>query len=287
MSQYQILTDSTCDFPNDLYAQLNLAVVPLTVRFRQQEQNDTNDDSLRAMYEGLRAGETATTSAINPQRWASAMEPYLKDGKDLLVMTFSSGLSTTYQSAVIAAEELREAYPQRTIHVVDTLAASLGEGLLVLHACRLRDSGMDLGTLHAWVEENKLHLCHWFTVDDLMYLKRGGRISPTTALVGTMLQIKPVLHVDNEGHLVNVAKSRGRKAAIHAMVEKMEKTMGSFDNTTVAISHGDCREDAEELASLLKERFGVQEVLISYVGAVIGSHSGPGTLALFFLGNQR
>ena len=287
MRQYQILTDSTCDFPNDLYAQLDLGVVPLTVRFRQQEQDDTNDESLHAMYEGLRAGETATTSAINPQRWAGAMEPYLKDGKDLLVMTFSSGLSTTYQSAVIAAEELREAYPQRTIHVVDTLAASLGEGLLVLCACRLRDQGMDLDTLHAWVEEHKLHLCHWFTVDDLMYLKRGGRISPTTALVGTMLQIKPVLHVDNAGHLVNVAKSRGRKAAIHAMVEKMEKTMGSFDNTTVAISHGDCREDAEELASLLKERFGVKEVLISYVGAVIGSHSGPGTLALFFLGDQR
>ena len=287
MSAYQILTDSTCDFPNDLYAQLDLGVAPLTVRFRDQERDDANDDSLKTLYAGLRAGETATTAAVNPQRWESIMEPYLKEGKDLLVMAFSSGLSTTYQSAVIAAEALGDQYPERTIHVVDTLAASLGEGLLVLHACRLRDSGMDLESLHTWVEEHKLHLCHWFTVDDLMYLKRGGRISPTTALVGTMLQIKPVLHVDNEGHLVNVAKSRGRKAAIHAMVDRMEKTMGSFDNTTVAISHGDCREEAEELASLLKERFGVKEVVISYVGAAIGSHSGPGTLALFFLGTCR
>ena len=287
MCNYQILTDSTCDFPDAMYSRLNLAVVPLTVRFRDKEADDRNDDSLKELYAGLRAGETTTTAAVNPQRWAEAMEPSLKAGQDLLVMTFSSGLSTTCQSARIAAEELRERYPERTIHVVDTLAASLGEGLLVYQACRLRDSGMDLDTLHSWVEENKLHLCHWFTVDDLMYLKRGGRISPTTALVGTMLQIKPVLHVDDAGHLISVSKARGRKAAINALAERMAATMGAFDNTTVAISHGDCREEAEELAAVLKERFGVQEVLISYVGAVIGSHSGPGTLALFFFGDHR
>lgn len=287
MCNYQIITDSTCDFPNELYEKLSLTVVPLTVRFRDQEQDDTNDQSLHTLYDGLRAGEMAVTSAINPQRWATAMESALSLGKDVLVMAFSSGLSTTYQSAVIAAQELREKYPERKIYVADTLAASLGEGLLVWHACQKRDEGMDLDSLYAWVEENKLHVCQWFTVDDLMYLKRGGRVSAATALVGTMLQIKPVLHVDNEGHLINKAKTRGRKASIEALAEKMAQTMGDFDNRFVTISHGDCEEDARYLAKLLKERCGVEEVLISYVGAVIGSHAGPGTVAMFFMGQQR
>ena len=287
MNQYQIITDSTCDFPNEMYAQLQLTVVPLTVNFRGQEQEDTNDDSLKQIYNGLRSGEAATTSAINPQRWSAAMEPALRQGRDVLVLAFSSGLSTTYQSAVIAAEELRETYPQRKIYVVDTLAASLGEGLLVWYACKKRDEGMDIDGVYRWVEENKLHLCHWFTVDDLMYLKRGGRINAATALVGTMLQIKPVLHVDDEGHLINVAKTRGRKTAIEALAEKMRRSGAGYDNRFVTISHGDCREDAEYLAKLLKERCGVEEVFISYVGAVIGSHAGPGTVALFFLGDKR
>ena len=287
MSNYQIITDSTCDFPNEYYEKLNVTLVPLTVNFRGQELEDTNDDSLHTMYDGLRAGEAAVTSAVNPQRWATAMEPALKDGKDVLVLAFSSGLSTTYQSAVIAAEELRETYPDRKIYVVDTLAASLGEGLLVRYACRKRDEGMDIDSLYRWAEETKHQVCQWFTVDDLMYLKRGGRVSAATALVGTMLQIKPVLHVDKDGRLVNVAKTRGRKASIDALAEKIRLSGDSFDKSLVTISHGDCREDAEYLAKLLKERFGVEEVLISYVGAVIGSHAGPGTVALFFLGDQR
>ena len=287
MCNFQIITDSTCDFPNEYYKELNVRVVPLTVAFQGQERDDTNDDSLHAMYDGLRAGETATTSAVNPQRWAQAMESALKEGKDVLVLAFSSGLSTTYQSAVIAAEELKEQYPQRKIYVVDTLAASLGEGLLVYYACKKRDEGTDLDSLYAWVEENKKHICQWFTVDDLMYLKRGGRISAATAMVGTMLQIKPVLHVDDQGHLVNVSKARGRKASIEALADKLVKSGVGFDNRFVTISHGDCREDAEYLAQILKERCGVQEVLISYVGAVIGSHAGPGTVAFFFMGNQR
>ena len=287
MKHYQIITDSTCDFPNEYYEKLGVTVVPLTVRFRDLEQRDTNDDSLKQIYDGLRAGEAATTSAINPQQWADVMEPVLKDGRDILVLAFSSGLSTTYQSAVIAAEELREIYPDRTIYVVDTLAASLGEGLLLWYACRKRDEGMDIHSLYRWTEETKLHICQWFTVDDLMYLKRGGRVSTATALVGTMLQIKPVLHVDNEGHLINMAKTRGRKAAIDALAEKLCTSGAGYDNRFVTISHGDCREDAEYLAGLLKKCCGVEEVLISYVGAVIGSHAGPGTVALFFLGDQR
>ena len=284
---YQIITDSCCDFPTEEYAQLGLTMVPLSVQFRGETYDDRNDDSLHAMYEGLRAGEEAKTSAVNPDRWASAMEPVLAAGQDILVLAFSSGLSTTYQSAVIAAQELREAYPERTIHVVDTLCASMGQGLLVWYACRKRDEGMDLPELRDWVEDTKLHLCHWFTVDDLMYLKRGGRISSATALVGTMLQIKPLLHVDDEGHLINMAKARGRKASLDALARKTRELGAGFDNSIMFISHGDCPEDAEYLASVLKEQYGVKEVVISYVGAVIGSHSGPGTMALFFLGEHR
>lgn len=284
---YKIITDSCCDFPNEMYAALDLVALPLSVEFRGQVYDDKNDDSLKEMYDGLRAGEAAKTSAVNPDRWSKAMETVLAQGMDVLVMAFSSGLSTTYQSAVIAAEELREKYPGRKIYVVDTLSASMGQGLLVWYACKKRDEGMSLEDLYAWVEENKLHLCHWFTVDDLMYLRRGGRVSATTALVGTMLQIKPVLHMDDEGHLINMAKTRGRKASIEALARKVEELGGNYDNSTMFISHGDCLEDAEYLAKLLKEKYGVKEVRISYVGAVIGSHSGPGTVALFFLGNHR
>ena len=202
-------------------------------------------------------------------------------------MAFSSGLSTTYQSAVIAAQELKEKYPERTVNVVDTLCASLGQGLLVYYACQKRDEGMGLEELTAWCEEYKFKLCHWFTVDDLMYLKRGGRVSAATALMGTMLQIKPVLHVDSEGHLINVAKARGRKASIEALAKRMGQTQIPGANDTVFICHGDCLSDAQYLESLVKEQYGVKNVFIYYVGAVIGSHSGPGTLALFYLGEHR
>ena len=284
---FQIITDSCCDFPTPMYDQLGLTFVPLTVEFRGNTFDDKNDDSLKDMYAGLRAGEVAKTSAVNPSRWSQAMEKALAAGKDVLVLAFSSGLSTTYQSAVIAAEELKDAYPDRKIQVIDTLCASMGEGLLVWYACKKRDEGLSLDEVAQWVLDNRLHLCHWFTVDDLMYLKRGGRISAATALVGTMLQIKPLLHVDDEGHLINMTKTRGRKAAIDAMVKKAQELGAGYDNSTMFISHGDCLSDAEYLSRQLKEKCGVKDVVISYVGAVIGSHSGPGTLALFFLGSHR
>lgn len=284
---YQILTDSCCDFPTEYYEKLNLTMVPLSVDFRGEVFDDKNDDSLKTLYAGLRAGEVARTAAVNPERWASAMEPVLSRGEDVLVIAFSSGLSTTYQSAVIAAEELKEKYPDRAIYVVDTLAASMGQGLLTWYACKKRDEGASLEEVRDWLEENKLHLCHWFTVDDLMYLKRGGRISAATAVVGTMLQIKPVLHMDDEGHLINMAKARGRKASLEALAKKAGELGTSYDNSTVFISHGDCIDDANYLAGLMKERYGVKDVVISYVGSVIGSHSGPGTVALFFLGTHR
>ena len=287
MSNFHIVTDSGCDLTQAMIASLNITVVPLMVNFKGQTQPDNVDDGVGAFYDGLRAGEVATTSAINPTGWEEKIEPILAAGQDALVITFSSGLSTTYQSAVIAADELKEKYPERNIRVVDSLCASLGQGLLVWYACQKRDAGMSLDELTAWLEKNKFNLCHWFTVDDLMYLKRGGRVSAATALVGTMLQIKPVLHVDNEGHLINVAKARGRKASIEALAKKVAELGLPGENDTVFISHGDCIEDAKLLETILKEKFGVKEVIIGYVGAVIGSHSGPGTLALFFLGSKR
>ena len=287
MSQYQIITDSGCDLPKDKLNQLGVTLVPLTVNFRGENLDDSVDDGIKTLYDGFRAGEAATTSAINPSRWAAAMEPVLQEGKDVLVIAFSSGLSTTYQSAVIAANELQENYPQRQIKVVDSLCASLGQGLLVWYACQKQSQGLSLSDLAVWLEENRMRLCHWFTVDDLMYLKRGGRVSATTALLGTMLNIKPVLHVDNEGHLINVAKTRGRKAAIDALAAKAAQQGLPGRNELMYICHGDCLEDAEYLAKKLKETTEVKEVFIGYTGAVIGSHSGPGTLAVFFLGSER
>lgn len=287
MSQYHIITDSGSDLNKAMIAKLNISVVPLTVNFRGESLDDSVDDDITDMYAGLRAGEPATTSAINPDRWAKAMEPVLTRGEDALVITFSSGLSTTYQSAVIAANELQEKYPQRKIRVVDSLCASLGQGLLVWYACQKRDDGLSADELATWLEENRRNLCHWFTVDDLMYLKRGGRVSPTVAAIGTMLKIKPVMHVDDEGHLIKVSTARGRKASIEAMAAKLSETGLTGANDTVFICHGDCIADAQYLENLVKEKCCVKNVFIGYTGAVIGSHSGPGTLALFFLGTHR
>ena len=284
---YRIVTDTCCDFPQELYAELGLSVVPLTLRFREQDHNEFSEAFLKELYNGMRNGEAGSTSAVNPAGWSAAMEPILAGGEDVLVLAFSSGLSTTYQSAVIAAEELKEQYPDRKVAVVDTLCASMGQGLLVWYACKKRDAGLSLEELTQWCEENKLNLCHWFTVDDLMHLKRGGRVSAATALVGTMLQIKPVMHVDDLGKLVKVSTARGRKASLDALCKKVAETGIPGANDVAFISHGDCLEDAKYVEKQLKEKYGVKEVVISYVGAVIGSHAGPGTVALFFLGDKR
>ena len=284
---YRIITDTCCDLWPEFYQELNVDAIPLSVNFQGQVIDTYTESWLKDFYNGLRTGQAAQTSAANPEGWKNIIEPVLQSGQDALVLAFSSGLSTTYQSAVIAAQELEEAYPQRKVSVLDSLCASMGQGLLLYYACKMRDSGLSLEELTQWCEENKLNLCHWFTVDDLMYLKRGGRVSAATALVGTMLQIKPVMHVDNEGHLVKVSTARGKKASLDALAKKVAETGLPGKNDTVFISHGDCPEDAQYLADKLKAQYGVKEVITYYVGAVIGSHSGPGTVALFFLGKQR
>ena len=284
---YQIITDSCCDFTKQQYADLQLKYVPLTLLYKGvQQEGFTEPDALRTFYNGIRAGEMPTTSAVNPQAWAGLMEQSLKEGKDVLCLTFSSGLSATHQSAVIAAEELREQYPQRKIFVVDTLCAALGQGLLVWYACKKRDEGLSLEELYDWVEQHKLKICHWVTIDDLGHLKRGGRVSGTTAFVGGMLNIKPIIIMDNDGKLATVGKCRGRKTAMEHLVTKLCED--GADVETIFIAHGDCPEDAAVLEKLCREKCpGVKNVLTGYVGGVIGAHTGPGVLVVFFLGKHR
>jgi DegV family protein with EDD domain len=290
MSDFVIMTDSSADLPAGLVKELELEVLPLSFTMRGKTYLNWPDNrqmSSKAFYRALREGEMATTSAVNVGDFVERMEPVLQSGRDILVLSFSSALSATYSAAAVAARELEEKYPQRKIWVVDTLCASLGQGLLIWHAARRRSMGEPIEAVRDWVEENKLRLCHWFTVDDLHFLKRGGRVSAATAVLGTMLSIKPVLHVDNEGRLIKVTTARGRGASLTALVDQMERTAVHPAEQTVFISHGDCEEDARRVADQVKARLGVKNVHIGPVGPVIGAHSGPGTVALFFLGKER
>lgn len=290
MSDFVMLTDSSADLSAQMVQQADVEVIPLSFNIQGRTYHnypDNREMDPALFYDMLRAGELATTAAVNVGEYVQAIEPFLEHGRDVLVLAFSSGLSGTYNSSSLAVEELQEKYPQRKIYTVDTLCASLGQGLLVWLAAQQRKEGKSIEEVRDWVEANKLSLCHQFTVDDLHFLKRGGRISATTAVVGSMLQIKPVLHVDDEGHLINIGKARGRHASLKALVDKMEKTVTEEGKKTVFISHGDCLKDAETVAEMVRQRFGTQDIRINYVGPVIGAHSGPGTLALFYLGTQR
>ncbi len=290
MGDYIILTDSSADLSAELVAQLGVEIIPLSFIIGDktyQNWPDNRDMDPAQFYRQLREGGLATTSATNVAQYTETLEPFLQAGKDVLVLAFSSGLSTTCNSAQIAAHDLEEQYPQRKVVVVDTLCASMGQGLLVWYAVQQQRQGKSLEEVRDWVEEHKLNLCHWFTVDDLHFLKRGGRISAATAVLGTMLSIKPVMHVDDEGHLIKVGTARGRAASLKALVDHMEETVLDLKDQVIFISHGDCLEDAQKVAQDVKDRFGVEQVIINYVGPVIGAHSGPGTLALFFLGSKR
>lgn len=287
---YRITTDSTCDLPDEFYQERQIAHVCLSLEFNGKEYKDGFTEALTAhdFYDSLRNGGMASTTQVNPSEFIDFVEPFLAAGEDVLHLAFSSGLSGTYASCESAAKELRDKYPDRKLVVVDTLAASLGEGLLVYYADENRKAGMSLEDNAQWLEEHKLNLCHWFTVDDLMHLHRGGRVSKTSAILGSVIGIKPVLHVDDEGHLILVGKVRGRQSSLEALVKKMKETV--FDNVkdqAIFISHGDCQADAEKLQAMIEKEWGCRTFLINYVGTVIGSHSGPGTLALFFLGDHR
>ena len=290
MADYVIMTDSCCDMTSALAEELELSVLPLSLHMGDAVYRnwlDGREIGFQEFYAKIRSGQLATTSAVSVGDFAAEMRKILSAGKDILCINFSSALSATYQSAAIAAADLAEEFPDRTILVVDSLCASLGQGLLVYLCAQERRKGRSLEEVHTFAEETKGKVCHWFTVDDLNHLKRGGRISAATALFGTMLSIKPVMHVDDGGHLVPVSKARGRKSSLLALVDQMEATAIDPASQTVFISHGDCEGDALFVAGEITRRFGTRDIRLNYVGPVIGNHSGPGTLALFFLGTKR
>lgn len=287
---YTIVTDSSANLNNEIIDKYNIQILSLMYRVGDKEYNsyikgEKND--LAPLYAIMRNKENVTTSSVSPGVCNNIFDMLLKQGQDILYLGFSSALSATYQTASITLQQLAEEYPERKVYCVDTLAASLGQGLLVSYAAKQKESGKSIEEVYNWVMENRLHLCHWFTVDDLFFLQRGGRVSKSTAIVGTLLDIKPVMHMDNEGRLIPVSKVRGRKKSLNALVDQMEKTAIHPESQMVYISHGDCLEDATYVKDQVSTRFGVKNFLIQYVEPVIGAHSGPGTVALFFIGSER
>ena len=267
--RFQIVTDSSCDLPQALADELDLAVLPLHVLIGEHTYAnylDGREIGFKEFYDKLRNGERATTSAVNVSEFTAVMEGKLKEGLDILFIGFSSGLSTTYQSGAIACDELREKYPERKLIAIDSLCASLGEGLLLYLAAKKQQSGASMDEVADYVRETIPHLCHWFTVNDLMFLKRGGRVDAATAIVGTVLQIKPVMHTDDAGTLKNVTKARGRKAALKALAQKLADTAINPAEQTVFICHGDCIEDAEYTAEQIRALTPVKDIIINYVG---------------------
>lgn len=287
--EYLITTDNMADFPEEYLKEHKLPTMSLTYLLDGKTYTAENSLSSEEFYRKMREGCMPTTSQVNPQEAKEKLQEFLKINKNIIHIAFSSGLSGTCNSVRLAAEELMEEKPDCRITVIDSLAASMGEGLLVHKALEQQEAGASYDELVKWLEANKLHVCHNFTVDDLFHLYRGGRVSKAAAVLGTMINLKPVLHVDDEGHLIPLSKVRGRKKSLNVLVDNMEKQMGSYrnKNDVVFISHGDCYEDALYVQEQVRKRFGIEKFLINPVGPTIGAHSGPGTLALFFMGEAR
>ena len=287
MRDYVITVNSTVDLPKEWLAERNVPVVPLRYTIDGQTYEDMDGLSSKEFFQKLREGKMAVTSQVNPEEAKEALEGFVKEGKDVLHLAFSSALSGTCNSMKIAAEELMEEYPGSKVIVIDTLCACLGEALLLYKTLKQKESGKTLEETAKWVEENKLHICHNVTVDDLNHLHRGGRVSKATAVLGTMVQIKPIIHMDNNGALQVIGKERGRKKALNKIVDMAVEQSKGWDNDMVMITHGDCIEDAEYVASLVRQKMGIDNILINNIGTVIGSHTGPGVVAVFCMGNER
>ena len=290
MRDFVLATDSSCDLPQNLADKFGLTVVPLTVDVEGKVYKnylDGREIGFKEFYDCTRAKKDIKTSCPALEDFNRAFTEILESGKDILYIGFSSGLSATTQNAKISAEELSEKYPEAKIIVVDSLAASMGQGLLIKYVYDKKQEGGTIEEVAQYAEDTKLHICHWFTVNDLMHLKRGGRISATTAIAGTALNVKPVMHTDDAGKLINVGKARGRKASLQALLEHMKETAINPKEQTIYISHGDCEDEVKDFAKLIKKEVGFKEVAINYVGPVIGGHTGPGVVALFFYGTQR
>lgn len=289
MSEYVITTDSATDLPEEFLKENGIGCTYLSCIIDGKTYNNENVLPVKEFYASMRNGSLPTTAQVNPEAARALFEPYLKEGKDILHIAFSSGLSGSWNSCRIAAEELMEEYPDRKIIAIDSLAASMGQGLLVYMALQHKNAGEDLETVAKWTEEHKNNVAHVFTVDDLNHLYRGGRVSKATAVVGSVLNIKPVLHVDEEGKLVSIGKARGRKKALQELVKLMDEKIGSYKDScdTIFVSHGDCEEDAQYVIDKVKEKYQIKTVMTSFIGTVIGAHSGPGTLALFFMSDRK
>ena len=287
MRDFVITVNSTVDLPREWLEERNVPVVPLKYTIDGETYTDMYGLSAKEFFDKLREGHMSVTSQVNPGEAADMLEPFLKEGKDVLHLGFSSGLSGTLNSMKIAGEELSEKYPEAKVIVIDTLCACLGEGLLLYKALKLKEQGKTIDEVAQWVEENKLHICHDVTVDDLNHLHRGGRISKTTAVLGTLVQIKPIIHMDNNGKLQVIGKERGRKKSLNKIVDMAAEQAKGWDNDIIMITHGDCIGDAEYVAKLVREKMGIDNILINNIGTVIGSHTGPGVVAVFCMGNKR
>ena len=287
MREFVITVNSTVDLPKEWLEERHVPVMPLKYTIDGETYPDMDGLSAKEFFQKLREGHMSVTSQINPDEAREMLEPIVKEGKDILHLAFSSGLSGTYNSMKIAAEELSEEYPDAKIVVIDTLCACMGEGLLLHKALQLKEQGKTLDEIAAWVEENKLHICHNVTVDDLNHLHRGGRISKTAAVLGTLVQVKPIIHVDNDGKLQVIGKERGRRKSLNKIVDMSVEQAKGWENDLVMITHGDCLEDAQYVEKRVKEKMGVENVLINNIGTVIGSHTGPGVVAVFCMGNKR
>lgn len=289
-NDFLIITDSTCDMPQEMVDALGIVILPIRVIVEGKEYAhypDGRELGFHEFYEKLRAGIGAKTAAANAEEFLALMEPALAAGIDVLYLGFSSALSSTYSIGAMTAAQLAEKYPERRIYAVDTLCASFGQGLLVYLAAQQRLQGKNIDEVRAYVEQIRPQLCHWFTVDDLQHLKRGGRVSAAAAAFGTVLNIKPILHVDDEGRLIPVNKVQGRITSIKALAKRMQETAIDPAGQVVFISHGDCEKEAEKLAEIVRESIGAKEIVINPIGPIVGAHSGPGTIALFFLGTKR
>ncbi len=287
MSSFVIGACSTSDLPESYTKEHDIVILKYTYTLDHKEYKDGDMDT-KTFFDLERDGHLPTTSQLTPEDIIHVFDDVLSAGQDLLYIAFSSGLSGSYNNVNLVAQEMRSKYPDRKLYVVDSLCASLGHGLLVDYAVKMRDAGKTIEETAKWVEANKLGLNHWFTVDSLSHLRRGGRVTGAAAFVGNLLHIKPVLNVDYEGHLIPREKEQGRKRALKCLLEKMEEYIRNPEGQQIFISHGDDLEAAEKLAKMIKERFPeIGDIMISPLGAVIGAHAGPGTIAVFFMGKTR
>ncbi len=288
MKEFIITTDINGDVPKEMLEKYGIRTMELHYTLDGEEYSGTDPSITPAeFYDKMRNGSMPQTMQVNPAQARETFEQAIKEGYDILHIGFATALSGSTGSAMIAAQELQEEYPDAKIIVIDSASASLGQALLIHKAAMMKEEGKSIDEVAAWVEENKTHVCHFFTVDDLNHLARGGRLKKSQAVLGTMMNVKPILYLDDSGSLLPLSKTRGRKQSLNALVQNMKEHVGDYQNDIIYISHGDCLDDVEFVKAAVEKEFGPKEFVVNYIGPTIGAHSGPATLALFFLGEKR